>query len=244
MSLMEWIIAQGLSVRSANKTRDQLCALWNFLARKGIVKQFPEVPSLPQPERTPIAWSRKELGSLWEMLENQGGEVCGIPSNLYWLALHSVAWDTLERVGAVRQLVWSDLRSEYAWLHFRAETRKGRKKDFTAKLHPTTTALLRSIREPSRSLIFPWSMHPCYFCTKYKSMRERAGLPSDARHSFHCIRRTGASFAEAAGADATRLLGHSSRRVTEQSYLAPEITGKQQAVDVLFRPNGDGPRAA
>lgn len=40
---------------------------------------------------------------------------------------------------------------------------------------------------------------------------------------------------EAAGGNATELLGHSSRKVTRQSYLDPRITGPPAAVDLLFR---------
>lgn len=249
MQLMEWIVGEReLSTRTANKARDQLCALWGFLARKTLVKTWPDVPKLPEPERTPVAWSERELGLLWEMLAAQGGFISfhRIPAAQYWLALHSVAYDTLERIGAVRQLKWSDLRqSEHLWVHFRAETRKGRKKENTSKLDATTAALLQSIRQPDRELIFPWDQHQTYFWTKYRTMRERAGLPSDPKHSFHCIRRTGASFAEAAGADASRLLGHSSRAVTERSYLDPLVCIRQQAVDFLRRPDStDPPRAA
>lgn len=238
MGCMEWLVDSGRSVRTANKVRDQLRALWNFLARKSLVKQFPECPALPQPQRTPVAWTRAELARLWEMLAAQGGWIAGIPAGAYWLSLHSVAYDTLERIGAIRQLRWADLLVDAQWAYFRAETRKGRRADFTAKLHPTTTALLESVRHPARELIWPWEQHQTYFWTRYKAMRQRAGLATDSAHSFHCLRRTAASFAEAAGADASRLLGHSSRAVTERCYLDPKVAQRQQASDVLPRPTG------
>lgn len=249
MSLMEWIVSKenglGLSIRTANKTRDQLVALWGFLARKRIVEQFPDVPSLPEPIRDPVAWSRDELRTLWDLCENQRGTICGIPAGAWWLCLHSVSWDSLERIGAVRQAIWSDVSADMQWMHFRAEIRKGRKRDQTSKLHPTTSALLAKIRDPERDLVFPWHMDPSYLWTKYKAMRQSVGLSVDRMHSFHCLRRTGASFAEAAGIDASRLLGHSSRKVTERYYLSPKICGKPQGADVLFRPDdGEPPRAA
>jgi integrase len=247
MGCMEWIRAKPLSLRTANKTRDQLCALWSFLARKGIVKTFPDVPAFPQPEKTPIAWTQSQIRKLWEMCEAQGGYVGGIPAGLYWLALHSVAWDSLERIGAVKQLLRTDLRMDNKWVHFRAETRKGRRKESTSPLHPVTTELLTRICEcqPREPKLFPWPLNHSYFWIKYRAMRERASLPTDREHSFHCIRKTGASFADAAGADASKLLGHSSRAVTERYYLDPTISQRQQAVDFLFRPDGpEPPRAA
>jgi integrase len=247
MGLMEWIRAKPLSLRTANKTRDQLCALWSFLARKGLVSTFPEVPSFDEPERTPVAWTQSQIRLLWECCEAQGGYIGGIPAGLYWLALHSVAWDSLERIGAVKQVKRSDLRMEGTWIHFRAETRKGRRKDSTSRLHPTTTRLLTRLCQcqPDEPLLFPWPMHPSYFWIRYRTMRERAGLPTDREHSFHCIRKTGASFAEAAGADASRLLGHSGRTVTDRHYIDPTVSQREQACDFLFRPDGpEPPRAA
>lgn len=245
MGCMEWIRERPLSLRTANKTRDQLCALWSFLARKGIVATFPEVPSFDEPQRTPVAWTRDQLRLLWEMCQAQGGYIAGIPASLYWLTLHSVAYDSLERIGAVKQLIKADLRQGMGWVHFRAETRKGRRKDSTSRLHPVTTGLLAKLCDcqPGEALVFPWPYHPSYFWIRYRTMRERAGLPTDREHSFHCIRKTGASFAEAAGADASRLLGHSSRAVTQRHYIDPVASPGEQAVDFLFRP-GDPPRVA
>ena len=63
------------------------------------------------------------------------------------------------------------------------------------------------------------------------------GLPSDRRHKFHAMRRTVASFYEAAGGNATELLGHSTRDVTRTHYLDPRVVGQGvNACDVLFRP--------
>jgi integrase len=53
------------------------------------------------------------------------------------------------------------------------------------------------------------------------------------------MRRSVASHYEAAGGNATELLGHSSRSVT-LAYLDPRIVPQQHAVDLLFRP-GDRP---
>ena len=241
MQLMEWIVApespgRGLAARTANKSRDQLLAVWRFLAKKDVVKVWPTVPAMSEPKRTPVAWSPEELAALWEMLANQRGAVCGIPAGKYWLTLLSVAYDSLERIGAIRQVRWSDLSPDCVWLHVRGETRKGRQRDLTFKLHASTAALLEEIREPARDLIFPWDKNPSYFWTAYKRMRQAAGLPSDSKHSFHCIRKTGASLAEACGADACKLLGHSSRRITVDHYLDPRLIPQVHGADILPRP--------
>ena len=64
---------------------------------------------------------------------------------------------------------------------------------------------------------------------------QRAGLPDTREYKFHAIRKSTASHYEAAGGNATELLGHSSRKVT-QGYLDPRIVRTKPAVELLFRP--------
>lgn len=251
---MEYIVNEReLSLRSANKTRDQLCALWNFLARKGVVKDWPDVPSFPEPKRTPIGWTASQLNELWRMCAGQHGTVCGIPANLWWLGIHSVMWDSLERIGAARFLRWdgvTDLDQQRAFGHFPAEIRKGRVEPSDVRFHADTTLILREMRAiATDEYVFPWHKDKTYLHTRYRTLREKWGLPVDRWHSFHCIRRTGSSFAEAAGGDPTKLLRHSSRRIYEQHYRVPQISGEKQASDILFRPSAradlpEPPRAA
>ena len=98
--VMEWFTSNGRSARTANKFRDQICALWRFLSRKGIVEKWPEVQELPEPEQKPVAWLRPQLARLWEACEAQTGTMCGVTAADWWLALHAVIWNTGERIGA------------------------------------------------------------------------------------------------------------------------------------------------
>lgn len=61
------------------------------------------------------------------------------------------------------------------------------------------------------------------------------GLPDNRLYKFHAIRKSVASHYEAAGGNATELLGHTSRKIT-RAYLDPRIVRKKSAIDVLFRP--------
>ncbi len=69
----------------------------------------------------------------------------------------------------------------------------------------------------------------------YRKMRKRAGLPTTRRDSFHKMRRSVASYGAEAGIDPTHLMGHSSRAITEKSYLDPTIAKTPQASEHLFR---------
>ena len=235
---MWWLVERGRSRATANTLRRGLVALWNYAARQRIVERFPEISKIVEPERAPIAWSQEQLAALFGACQAQKGTIAGIPAALWWTALHAVAWDTGERIAAMLSLAWVDWNPATRWLIARAETRKWKRKDKSWRLHPDTAAAIELIRDPARELIFPWPHRYDYLFQKYETLLKSAGLPFDRKHKFHCIRRSVASWFEAAGGNATKLLGHSSRRTTE-AYLDPSIVVDEQASDVLFRP-GDG----
>jgi len=131
----------------------------------------------------------------------------------------------------------TDHRVSDGWLVIPAEVRKGQAEDRTYRLSAESTGWLETIRRPKRDLIWPWPFAESYLWIAYKRLRKRAGLPSDRRSSFHRMRRSVASHFEAAGGNATELLGHSDRRLTQRSYLDPRFCKAPQAVDRLFRLN-------
>lgn len=237
---MWWLYNDGeREARTVNKFRDVMLAVWRQLHRKGQIDRYPDVPPMREPERTPVAWSRDDLRKLWEACQAEDGWIGDVPARHWWHALHAMLWDTGERVAAITRLEWIDVDLEAGYVRCRAENRKGGRKDRGYSLHPDTVECLRVIHQPEGRHVLPWPFCETYLWTKYGNLLERAGLPSDRQHKFHAIRKSVASYFEAAGGNATELLGHSSRRVT-RAYLDPKITRPQQAVDLLFRPDVDG----
>ena len=92
---------------------------------------------------------------------------------------------------------------------------------------------LRKIRADDGP-VFVWPFSFTYLWYELSRIQKLAGLPTDCKSKFHRIRRTVASYAEAAGANATVMLRHSKREITE-SYIDPKICKRQQPADVLFR---------
>ncbi len=240
--VMIWMTRQELAPRTANKFRDNMLALWRFLAAKHLVMLWPTVEALREPERLPVAWLKPQLAALWHACQQQQGKIAGVPANYWWLSLHAVAWDTGERITALMSLERGDLDMHGCYLRIRAEVRKGKSKDIGRDLHPDTISLLRHIIRPDTRLLFPWDRHPSTLWHHYKKILHSADLPCDREHMFHCLRKSSASWIEAAGGDATKHMDHSSRRVTVK-YLDPRICGSQQASQILFRPDGDKPAA-
>ena len=232
--MMGRLTARGLAPKTINERRGRINCFWSWLAKRGVVKLWPTVPRIPEPSRTPRAWSADDLQRLFAALAMVKGKVGGVPAGLWWRSLHLVAWDGGERISALLACRWEYLTA--GWLLVPAEVRKGKRKDASYRLAEDTLGCLEALRTFSRGAeIWPWPYSREYIWIRYREIRRRAGLPVDRRSSFHRMRRSVASHLEAAGGDATAALGHESRRIT-QSYLDPLIVKPPQATDLLFRP--------
>lgn len=232
------LLDKRLAAATVNERCRRVAKFWEFLARRGAVAIWPNRIKIPEPVRTPIAWLRPELARIFDAVKSLQGDICGIPRAKWWRALLLLDWDSGERIGALLALRWSYLAQD-GWLHVPAEARKGKRKDMTYRLAPDTLDALSAIRQPAREYIFPWPYDENYIFNRFEQILERAKLPTDRKSKFHRMRRSVASHYEAAGGNATRLLGHEDRRTTIRSYLDPRIVSQSQAIDLLFRPEAD-----
>lgn len=231
-----WRQDQGVTVTTVQRDLSTLLALWRWSHKKGYVKNYPDVEIGRRPKRTPIAWRREELDQLVEAAKSETSLVGDVPGGIYWNALLLVLWDTGERIGAVTALRRNRIDLKEGWITFNAESRKGGNQDNTAKIAgDTVRAVAALIKEHRVTHPFRWPGHPSNIYKRYEKILARAGLPSGREYKFHAIRKSTASHYEAAGGNATKLLGHSSRRITK-AYLDPRIVEKKSAVDLLFRP--------
>lgn len=239
LDCMDWMLRQGYPEVTCNSTRSKLVALWNFLARKGVIGTWPDVQKLVEPELIPVCWLPDELGRLFAACRAAEGWIGDRSAADWWVGLHCVLYDTGERIGAVMRLIWQDIDLASGWVTFQAKNRKGRRKALMRRLHADSLAVLAPARGSSpQERVFPWPRDVSRLWTFYARVLKAAGLPADRRHMFHCLRRTHASFLEAAKAGAaTASLGHSSPEVTAR-YLDPRVVQPPQPVDTLRRPCG------
>lgn len=221
---------RDVSPATVAKDRAHLVAMWSFAFKRGLVSTAPEVRRITVPERVPEAWTTEEFRRLLAAATLEQTTIAGIPSRHWWRAVLLLAYDTGERCAAIMALRWAEVREDD--VIFRAETRKGGRRDIARPFGDSTGLALEQIREPRRELVFPWDRHPSYLWGRLGIILKRAGLPNDRRCKFHRIRRTTASFYAAAGGNATALLDHSSPAVTRR-YLDPRIVGGLSAPSVL-----------
>lgn len=219
------------SVATAAKDRAQIHALWEFAARRKLCGEWPQIRRIRVPERIPQAWLTDELQRLLEAAGAREGSVAGVPASAFWRAAILVCYETGCRVGELLGLEWRDVSP--AGIVFRAETRKGKRRDIFRPLSPEAAAALEAIRR-DRRLVFEWDRCYTNLWRHLGMICKAAGLPNDRLSKFHRLRKTHASYAAAAGLDAQRLLDHSSPTTT-RAYLDPRVVQPPSAPDVLPR---------
>jgi integrase len=224
----------SVSPATVNRDLASLLALWRWLAKRGKINRWPDVPLEQEPLRSPIAWTQEEFCRIISVVRSTDGMIGIVPAKKWWLALLLTCFDSAERIGAVLALHWPDVDIDGRWIIFKAESRKGRDQDSVIRIAPDTATAISALPRTGR-IVFQWPLTRQYLWRRYGDLLESAGLPNDRKRKFHCVRKTVASHAEAAGGNATELLRHASRKNT-RAYLDPRILRPQQAIDLLWRP--------
>jgi len=238
-------LAAKKTARTVNRNLSDLLAIWRWAQKKGYVDKMPDVQLEIEPKHTPVAWTQKELDTLFETASSLEGDVAELPANVWWTALLLCFWDSGERAGAVLGLTWDHVDTDTCWVRFPANNRKGGAADNARKIATDTRLALESLRRwqdtkecySPTGKVFPWDQSPTYVWRAFSSLLKKAGLPHGKERKFHCIRKSVASHFEKAGGNATELLCHSSRAITK-TYLDPRIVQRTEGIDLLFRPKG------
>ena len=217
---------------TAAKDRAQLRALWEFAARRKLSDTWPLIPIVRVPERVPEAWLTDEFKRLLDAASLERTNYDGIPAADFWRALLLVCYDTGERVTSVMSTRWRNVQGRA--IIFSAESRKGARRDILREISEETQASLDRIRcsRTANDLVWPWPRSTTYLWTRLEIILKRAGLPHDRKDKFHKIRKTTASYYQAAGGDAQHLLDHANPSTTRK-YLDPRIVKGLAAPDVL-----------
>jgi len=219
------------SAATLNKDLRNLKALCNFAYRRDLLPKQIFIEMDPEPVQAPQAWFPEELGRLFQSAAKEPGLLPGtsIAAADFWQALFATVYSTGARIGAVMQIPRALVDLDRGLVTLRYQTQKQRR-DQVLGIHPETIAAIRKIWEPDRELLFCWPFDkksPSRPCMRkhYRRILERAGLPSDARRQFHCLRRTTATYLVAASdiGIAKSQLGHSAESVTRRYVDARQV---------------------
>lgn len=207
------------AVGTAAKDRCQLRALSEFAFRRGLLKAWPQIRTIRVPERVPQAWLIDEFRRLLAACDGEVGEIAGVPASRWWRAALVTCFECGERIGGILGLEWPDVRPD--GILFRAETRKGHRRDIWREISPECHAAIMATKT-NRRLVFDWDRCYTSLWGRLGRICERAGLPNDRMSKFHRVRKTTASYAKAAGMDAQIIMDHASP-LTTRKYLDPRI---------------------
>ena len=205
---------------TAEKERSQLASLARFAFERRLLETRLDCgPPTRMPERIPSCWSVAELQRLLDTAGKTPGRIGTVPAGVWWRGIILTLWQSAERVGAITALDsrdWSRPRLIVA-----AEHRKGGKRDRLYTLGATCCDLLDTIADANRGKkLFYWDRCRTNLWRHFGLIVERAGLPGGRKQKFHNLRRSAATFFQAGGGDSSRLLDHSSPRVT-RVYIDP-----------------------
>jgi integrase len=209
-----------MSAATAAKDKAQVTAIWGFCARRKMCETWPQTPRIIVPERVPECWMTDELQRVLDSARQEPFSYCGFSGSLVFPAMLLTAYSTGERIGAIMGLKCRDVRG--CSVIFRAEDRKGRRRDIFRDISVACADALLAVARGPEDTAIPWDRHPTYVYNRLKIILKRAGLPHGRKDKFHKVRKTTASYYEAAGGSAQRLLDHSSPAVTKK-YLDPRI---------------------
>lgn len=239
------------SIRTVKGKRSYFLMLWKYASRKGLcdrpIPDRDDLALLKPPDEDPEAWSVEQMS----IIMNQCREAPPVEwwRAAHWLSLLWADWYTVERIGALLSCTLSDLQGDV--LYVRACRTKD-KKAGVHRLNPKLCELIRSLPmlagcnlpATHTDLIWPWPHKIGALRSHYRSdILRPAGLPDDAKHLFHCIRRSGLTemVNQAGIAAAQELARHSGPSLTLDRYVSKRLLRTESASDILPDPTRRAP---
>lgn len=213
---------EGLTEATANQRVKQLRALWEWMARRRLVEQFPTFKLLDEPEQQPIAYSPGQVNQLFAECAKQLGYIGPFPSDLWWLSQHWWYWATAERTEATLLLQREHLDVQNQIARVPPRIRKGGRKAMTYRLPLRLCELFSEMNKyPSRSgLVWERQFDTGAYYHRYRRLVAAAGLPTTrGKCGPKKMRITVLSMIRALGGDPTAFAKHSSQSVTDESYI-------------------------
>lgn len=188
----------------------------------------PVAPKLREPKRVPLAYTTDEFHKVLTTAKQWPGTIGGSPAADWWTAVLLVDWEAGLRLTALMSLLTVDFLPDQNGLLSRPETEKDDEGGWYF-LPPETIKAVQRIVRPEEPLLFHPGVKPETVGRWLRKILDKSGIyaPKGCGMRWHRIRKSKASYTEAAGADAQLALNHSARSVTER-YLDPRIVGRKR----------------
>lgn len=221
------------SAATARKDRNQISALWTYCAKRRYVEQFPTLAQIRAPVRIPRGYTVDEVSALIRQALKRRPRIkpTSVPPHQFFPTLVRSCWETAERIGSHMALRWRDIDTAQRIVIFPAEGRKGATRDILRVLSEEQCRWLEEMRREPDELVWPWTADKSTLWHHFGQLCKVAGVPN---RGFHGLRKSAASYMQAAGGDATALLDHSNPAITKRHYIDVTIARPDKsAIDFL-----------
>jgi integrase len=241
-AFIHWSLNDGYNEHTANQRVKQIRALWNWLAKRRLVEQFPTFHDALEPEPAPTAWTVEELHQIFDTCARQPGFVGQHFASTWWLAIHHWWLSSAERTEATMLLERSMVNLDKRVARVPASIRKGGRKNQFYTLSDRCCELFDTMfRVPSQTgLVFDhgWKhWHSIY--GHYRKFVLASGLPYvRGKSGPKKMRVTVYTMMEARGLDPSKFARHSSRAVTQHYIDQGEL---QATKKTIWPPTGFNP---
>jgi len=220
---------QNRSPATVNAKRRFLLALWRYACKKGHpIKPPNDVPKIREHRREPEGWTPDEIERIIVTARQEAGVVGECPAGLWWASLLLVVYSSGERIGALRQVLHSDVSFSHRGIFVRGEFRKtGR--DKWRPLPDVSVAACAGIIRPTRERFWPWPYTREWLDERLRRILRRSNVSYGRARGglFNKFRRSAGSHIEANGGDGSKHLDNT-RAVFDRHYLDPRLADSSQ----------------
>lgn len=237
-----WLAKKGRSQRTIKGRLSTLLSIWREAERSDLSPAFPErkrIPVIRCKRRTPRCWRIEQFATLVGAASRLDGQMQNSPvaRSAWWTSLLLFLYDSGSRVGAALQLRKEDVDLERRCILLDADNAKTGLGQVVT-ISDQTAAWLAKVMQGPGELVWPNVISRTTLWRHLNDMLESVGLPTDRRSKFHKIRRTHATYLAicASLAAAQRSVGHTSAKMTMESYIDPTLYREISAANVIPRP--------
>lgn len=229
---------QQLSKNTVRKHLRHLKAMLRILGPRtvrgiGLLRELPLI-EMPRPiHRIVTTFTPQEMRSLASASEYfQTTLTHPVPARDWWHSLIVILFNTAWRIGTALSVRWEWIND--SWIDVPAEAMKRRDCARRFYLNTASRKALDKIRCETGP-IFPWHGTVTTLQRWRRRLQRKIGLPEDALHGFHCLRRTALSTIALINPLVAKIVaGHAVQDVLATHYISETVI--QTTLEQLVQP--------
>jgi site-specific recombinase XerD len=236
-----WSERQHVTMRTVKSRYRVVRALWNYAWHEEMVEAQPGrgIRKLRLPPVIPTSWTMAEIVRLLEATHAPafdcwtGRAGHRLHVGRFLNALVRLSYDSGLRRSDLFTVTWAQLEPDGRIVLVAQKTAK----PHVARVRGDTIAALAVIRVDDDERLLPWPWCWASFYVRYRKLLVAAGLPVHRRHGLQMLRRTSATWLEAASpGSASWHLGHSTPTLARAHYLDPRYAAPSHLPPAIPEP--------